>query len=227
MKIFDPQNYPNKLDQIQLGYNEIESEILSFKLSFDKLKDYDVEWKMSPPSFIMPFYDYLVKNRSIPTQEAYGIHYLNMNKGFFEEKKYDEKTNKALKARLDRTYPSLVRDVHFALYVKSKSEHSEVIYNEDLDLKEGIDLLIVFYEKFYAVNLYTDTGRAHAGRYKKKFRHIPFDNVNYIELPVKLKDANKKGDFFLYGENEFNRLLAEIRTIHKKKGTGDGDKEHG
>jgi hypothetical protein len=73
-------------------------------------------------------------------------------------------------------------------------------------LEEGIDLLIKLQDILYAINLFTDTVRAHIGREKKVSRHIPFDNVQYVELPVKFNGSIKCGNFFLYGEKELNQI---------------------
>ena len=63
----------------------------------------------------------------------------------------------------------------------------------------------------YGVNLYTDTKRAYDGRRHKTNRHEKFDNVKYIEFPVTFTERNKVGDYFLYGEEEYNNLTKLIK----------------
>jgi hypothetical protein len=80
----------------------------------------------------------------------------------------------------------------------------------DLDIKDGIDLLVIKDNKINAINLFTDTRRAYKGRSKKVFRHKNYENVNYLELPVQFMGSNKVGEFFLYGNRELQQILREI-----------------
>jgi hypothetical protein len=119
-----------------------------------------------------------------------------------------------LQARVYRTYPSLIRDLHFCLFMKEKAllrSNAIVIYNIDLDIEEGIDILLEFKDKLYGINLYTNTSRAIHARTLKSKRHNPFQNVNYVELPVPFKGSKEVGQFFLYGERELNGLRNLIR----------------
>jgi hypothetical protein len=84
---------------------------------------------------------------------------------------------------------------------------AEVIYNIDLDICEGIDLMIIKNNTFYALNLFTDTKRARMGRERKEYRHIPFENVNYIEFPINLSNCLKYGQFFLFDRPEYEHLM--------------------
>jgi hypothetical protein len=90
--------------------------------------------------------------------------------------------------------------------IEEKIEEATVVYNHRLDIEEGIDLLIKLEDKLYAINLFTDTARARIGREKKVSRHTPFENVQYVELPVKFNGSFKCGNFFLYGEVELNKI---------------------
>ena len=116
-----------------------------------------------------------------------------------------------LKARLYRTYPSLIRDLHFSKLLSERANNYKIIYNTNLDIKEGIDLLVIVNKINIAVNLYTKTRRAFVGRNKKENRHTIYDNITYIELPVEFNGSIKIGDFFLYGEREIFELETEIK----------------
>jgi hypothetical protein len=131
---------------------------------------------------------------------------MSENKIYFEENNFESEILVGLKARIFRTYPSLVRDLHFSLFVKENVEDAQILYNRKLDVEEGIDLLIKRDGIFYGINLYTDTPRAHIGRKKKANRHIQFENVEYIELPVEFNGSFKCGQFFLYGEKELTQI---------------------
>jgi len=210
MKTFTKAEYPNLLTRIPLTHQAIENAIRSYDLSFPQSRESDVEWGMSFPMFVDSFYSFIISKGQIPTQNDFWEYYLHTNREFFSNNGFEERIIIGLKARAFRTYPSLVRDVHFAKYLMVNMPLHEIIYNIDLDTKEGIDLIIIYNNRSWGINLYTDTRRAYIGRSKKVYRHVRFDNVDYVELPVEFHGSLKCGNFFLYGETEFQRILTAI-----------------
>lgn len=99
--------------------------------------------------------------------------------------------------------------------LSDKSAYYEVVFNTNLDVPEGIDLLLVGLDANVTVNLYTKTTRAFTGREKKGKRHAQYDNIEYVELPVEFNGSMKIGDFFLYGDREIIQLVNEINRIVK------------
>ena len=101
----------------------------------------------------------------------------------------------ALKARLTRSYPSLVRDMHFACSLKKKRQDLEVFYNPELDVKNDIDTLVIHNGMLKAFVLYVDTFRGNGFRKRKANRHNRFNNVTYYEIPMTLGNVayNKVG----------------------------------
>jgi hypothetical protein len=164
------------------------------------------------PTFLTSFYRYVYKNKTIPTQNEFWECYLKDNKKFLAEHNFNDEIILALKARIYRTYPSLVRDIHFTCYVKENLS-GDVIYNRKLDVNDGIDMLIKYQNKMFAVNLFTATTRSYMGREKKKNRHIIYENIHYLELPVDLKGTYTCGQFFLYKETEYNKLISELDSV--------------
>ena len=213
MKILDVDSYPNLLDHLKLTSIEICSIIEGFTLSFPQTRNEKAEWRIAFPMFLTPFYKYVYNNNRVLKQDDFYNYYLSENKIFFDTNKFSAEILEGLKARIYRTYPSLVRDLHFSLLVQEKIEDAKVVYNRKLDIEEGIDLLIKLNDILYAINLYTDTARAHIGREKKVSRHTPFDNVKYVELPVNFKGSLKCGNFFLYGETELNQIKKIIYQL--------------
>lgn len=184
--------------------------IENYKLEFLPDKNPAAEWKIEFPMFLKPFYKFLLLKNSLPRQHEFYEYYLNENHAFFEAKDFDKETMSGLKARTYRTYPSLVRDIHFAIFMKAHFCGGEVIYNRKLDYYEGIDLLLVSRARFWGINLFADTDRSRFGRKKKISRHSPFSNVHYIDLPVCFQDHAKCGQFYLYGKNEFEQLMQKM-----------------
>ena len=115
-----------------------------------------------------------------------------------------------LKARVFRSYPTLVREFHFNKLLTEKAPEYNIVYNDYLDIKHDIDTLLIRDGQYWAACLYTKTKRALQARDLKKNRHKRFSNVQYIEFPVNFNNKRKLGDFFLYGKQEMNILFARI-----------------
>ncbi len=209
-KLYKPTDYKDVLVHISLSSDEIRKKIASYHLVFSKVHNNTVEWGMKLPMFARAFYGYIFKLKDVPTQQQFFDFYIQFNKDFFSKANLDSSLMEGLKARAYRTYPSLIRDVCFNKYVQERIKGYTATYSLELDINEGIDLMLSSGEKHFAVNLYTDTRRAYTGRAKKQFRHTPFDNVTYIEFPVVFEDSHKVGEFFLYGEKEYNSLISKL-----------------
>lgn len=208
---FNPLDFPDLLQDISLSSVNIFDMIKDYKLNFVQLRDSRVEWKIAFPMFVDAFYKYVIKYKKIPVQREFFNYYQFCNKKYFRAKNYNDRIMEALKARAYRTYPSLVRDLYFNKLVKEKLDNIFAIYNTKLDIEEGIDLMIICDGIYYAINLFTNTSRAHFGRTKKRDRHTKFSNVKYIELPVDFKGSLKCGNFYLYGDNEFQILKNNLK----------------
>ncbi len=206
MHIYEPKNFSNLLPEISLSSEEIKQTVSSYHLSFPKEKNDEVEWKIQFPMFVDAFYDFVVSKQEIPNQEEFHNYYLEFNKQFFTELSRPDLAS-GLRARVFRTYPSLVRDIYFNKYIEEKiGTKCKIIYNTRLDIEEGIDLMIITNKNNYGICFFTKTPRAYVGRAAKIHRHTLFDNVKYVEIPVEFRGSVKAGDFFLYGEQEFNEL---------------------
>lgn len=211
IKKFNIEDYPDLLCQINLSSDQIVNQIANYRLTFLNVHNRTVEWGMRLPMFVPSFYGFIKEFLRVPNQDEFFRHYLDLNSAFFKSNPLDDVLFEGLKARAYRTYPSLVRDICFNKYVKEHIDNYSVLYNIDLDVVEGIDLMLSLAEKHFAINLYTQTSRAFTGRAKKQFRHTQFDNVNYIEFPVNFKGSYKVGEFFLYWQSEFINLLNQIK----------------
>lgn len=217
MAILDISKYSNHLDFFKISSKEIEKQIISFKLTFLKTRNEQVEWQMQFPIFLDSFYKYIYNKKKLPSQNEFFNYYLVDNKNWFSSNTITTEVLVGLKARIFRTYPSLIRDLHFSKLLTEKIKDYTIIYNKNLDVKEGIDLLLNVNKINIAVNLYTQTNRAFVGRNKKENRHILYENVYYIELPVEFNGSVIIGDFFLYGDREIFELEAQIKKIRDLK----------
>ena len=200
-------NFVNDLEKTSLTYTDVENQIKEYVLSFSGQKNEESEYKISFPRYITPFYEHVFEKNQVPTQIHY-VNYLYLTKNieWLNEKKFSDSILRGLEFRLKQTYPSLVRDLHFCLYLKEKGNFENVLYNMDLDFQHGIDILVKKENKNFGVNLYTCTRRGMEFREKKGKRHTKFSDVINIELPVDFRGSRICGNFFLYGEREMKML---------------------
>lgn len=206
MHIYNQTDYPNLLLNISISSDEIKCLVSTYRLTFLPDRNKEVEWGIKLPMFVDAFYDYVVVYQTIPAQEEFFEYYLDYNKDYFNNLNRPD-LEIGIKARAYRTYPSLVRDIYFNKYIQEKlGTRCQIIYNTKLDIEEGIDLMIITSKGIYGVCFYTNTKRAFAGRKAKENRHILFNNVKYIEMPLEFQGSVRAGDFFLYGEKEYIEL---------------------
>lgn len=206
MHTYNPIEYPNLLPAISLTSEEIRYLVSTFKLSFYRERNREVEWGIKLPMFVDAFYDFIVKKQTIPNQEDSFKYYLQYNKSFFETLNRPD-LDSGIMARAYRTYPSLVRDIFFNKYIEERlGTKCQIIYNTRLDVEEGIDLMVITQKNNYGVCFFTNTRRAYKGRKAKEHRHTLFENVKYVEMPMEFKGSVEAGDFFLYGEKEYKEL---------------------
>lgn len=207
MHIYEPKDFPNLLPKILLSSDKIRSIVSTYKLVFSQERNRTVEWGVRLPMFVDAFYVYLTKNQSIPSQEDFFTYYLEFNRGYFENLNRPDLLS-GIRARAFRTYPSLVRDIYFNKYIEERlGNRCQIIYNTRLDIEEGIDLMVITSKNNYGVCFFTKTRRAYTGRKAKEHRHTLFDNVKYVEMPVEFQGSVQAGDFFLYGEKEYQELF--------------------
>jgi len=205
----------NRLDKIRLSSTQIEEQITDYSLSFPSTRRRDVEWGMKLPMFVPSFHKYVIGRGVIPRQNEFWELYLSDNESDSQIRRLSPEQREGLKARVYRAYPSLVRDIHFALLLRESGKFDEVVYNEDLDIIQGVDLIVVKNGDTFAVNLYTNTRRAHRGRSKKQFRHEELKEVKNIELPISFRGSKQCGAFFLYSSRELEKLEELIQDYTK------------
>lgn len=223
MRILDLNNYKgNMLDVIKLTSLTISDIVKDFTLI--NLKEHEnnqIEKHNDFPRFIDTFYRYVYKNNTIPSQEKFFNIYIEENKSelglMFETNKWGVEEKLGLKHRIFKIYPSFIRDIHAAFLFKEKITkyfddiRVKVIYNRELDNKENIDILIVKDERYFGLKLLTSTYNANKYKNEKICRHNePFDNVEYIDVPLSFNTCPKYGEIFLYGENDYIHVMNHI-----------------
>lgn len=215
--------YDNFLNKIKFNYSDAIEMISNIPYEEGNIESklISVEVDNSLPKFVYPFYEYIKFKQKIPNIQEFWNFYYKLRP---ENKKYFQKTNvyiedslalEALKYRVSKTYPSLVREFLCILLAKESLSYYEVIYNTDLDINCGIDFLIKA-DKYYGIKLYINTNESLYYAEKKINRHNEyiFPDVEYINLPFNIYSKDKLiiGNFFLYSNNEIDNLMEIINT---------------
>ena len=116
-----------------------------------------------------------------------------------------------LEARLRRTYPSLVRDIHFGVLLKERG--LDVSYNQDSDIGAGVDHIIKYEGQTFHIHCYVKTRVGKLGRRIKNRRHN-FRGIHLdIEMDLGAESAKSVGDFYLYSDNHVNYLLDLMKNV--------------
>lgn len=133
-------------------------------------KDLEVENSKFPP-FIQSFYFLFFKNLQIPTEQEFCDTYVQwiggINEGFVNYEK-SRVSAEMLINRMKRTYPSLIRDLHFLYLLEESKLFEEVEYSMQMDYFNGLDLRVKYRGEVFFVSLFIDTSRGNYFKQRKK-----------------------------------------------------------
>jgi hypothetical protein len=150
----------------------------------------------------------------IPSQDDFVKRYLDDNAAKLGLILSSQTLKTGLEARLRRTYPSLVRDVHLNALLAEKG--LQVSYDQETDVAGGVDHTVLFKGKTFYVHGYVGTSRGRFGRRVKSRRHR-FRGMHIdIVLDLGGRSTKKVGDFYLYSEKDVDNLVIEMETRLKK-----------
>lgn len=204
----------NYLELININSKQIEEQIITFdyKKNYIRLIDTYVENFQFIP-FMYSFYNFVLINQTIPSKEEFAKNYIRNNWQFLKTCFIKNNNYKyyleCLISRLYRSYPSFIRDLHFAKYIQDNSNLT-VFYNTDLDVKQGIDLLI---NSIFAIHLFIETNRSNNFRKIKNNRHN-IDSYKHIDISLNLDKGFKCGDFILYNKQNLDNLIYNINNYN-------------
>lgn len=198
---------------LDLNCKKIENLIMNFPYSGERLNiDETVENAKLPPA-ILAFYYYIFTKLTIPTEDEFLETYCSINQTSISGNNIcivNESYNyEGVKARLLRTYPSLIRDIHFYFLLKESNLFEKVDYSLYQDYAVGIDLIILYNDKEYCISVYIGTNRGKSFKNKKTKRH-DYSIITEIELMVSFETLNKVGNFYLLNENHVKNLITKL-----------------
>lgn len=168
-----------------------------------------------PIAFVPSFYRFVLLEKRLPTQEEFYEEFrTDLLLSGFDFDRQPENYRDGLKKRLcSRTYPSIVRDIHFCkLLLEFLPEKGyDVLYNTAIDIK-GIDVLIRERAtgELTGVCLFVDTKNSNDQiEGHKSYKRRYFKEVHFLEFPIKC-DSNSPG-LWLYEKSAFNELYERLR----------------
>ena len=198
--------YPNFLPLIQLSSLVIaeQSKAAGYKTLGNKVDDAEFEF---PVNLSEIFYQILMEKQELPTTEEF-FEKIILNFPDFENCSEEKQIGYKTRA-LSRTFPSLVRDVHFA---KMSSEliamDYDVCVSPTLDM-DGIDVLLTSRKTNinYGICLFLNTPYAIHHLNRKRDKRLRFENTFYKEIAL---DRQQSDYLWLFSEEHVKRLVKEI-----------------
>lgn len=193
---------------------QLEGILKSYKLQFDSVREPHIE-TTGFPSMIAVF-NKLLRQGVPPTQDqfvsAFVAAYQKTHKHLFTPPNMP-----ATLARLKRTYPSFIRDYHLFTLIKEFGQFDRVKRGNYLDEVYGIDILIIQEGVQFYVNAYLGTEQGLSWRkvktttrFSERSRRKALKGF-HIELKIKKDEANKVGDFWLFGRKHVEWLREAIQ----------------
>ena len=183
----------------KISINDLEDQIKKLDYSGEKMpKDPIVENAKIPP-FIQSFYYLFFKGLKVPTENEFCETYLELVGGNIRGNVFIDglmlNTDGVLN-RMKRTYPSLIRDLHFLYLIEESGIFEDVEYSMKKDYFNGLDIRIVFNGIEFYVSLFIDTHRGDYYKKKKRTRH-DYSTINEVEFSVAFSTLKKVGNFYL------------------------------
>jgi hypothetical protein len=117
-----------------------------------------------------------------------------------------------IKNRLLRTYPSLIRDLHFFYLLKNSNKFESVSYSLDADYYNGTDLKIEYQLKSYFISVFISSKRSIDYKNKKKDRH-DYSNIPEIALKPELASLKRVGEFNLLTMKHVEEVIDKINNF--------------
>jgi hypothetical protein len=189
---------------------DIENQIRNFHLTFLQIRDNRVEWQLKFPMFVDTFNRLVSENDRVPSQEEFVEKYFQFNDKIISDVISDPKLKLALEARIRRTYPSLVRDLHFEAFLREKGLVAS--YDQQYDVERGIDHLVQYKGHTFNVHCFVSTAAGEYGRRLKNGRHhFQGSHIN-IRMDLTTEGSKKVGDFYLYSDKQYDYLIEQMEN---------------
>ena len=196
----------------------IEQQVASLAYSGENLlKDAEVEKAKLPP-FALAFYKFLFFKGQLPTEQELWTQYLIAHFGVLDETRihYFRKGTwrvynaDAVKARLLRSFPSLIRDFHFFVLCQESGRLQEVKYSLRDDYFNGVDLTLTYLNKTFRVAVMLNSERARQFKEQKYSRHAATSEQEVVMLFDLPRSEQNKGKIKLFSSQHIQQLITEL-----------------
>lgn len=200
---------------LSLTVSSIEDRLLNLPYSGEHLvKDPKVE-NLQLPSIALQFYSLVYATGTVPCDNDLVEAYLSQEQHFSYVPSDKVEVNylgsrtvvklQSLIARILRTYPSLVRDLHFYLMAYESKLFDAVYYSVTNDFAKGVDLRVRHRQNWYDVALFLDTSRSIFFWQRKAKRHRR-NNDRLINISLNPAEAQIVGPYMLYTHQHVQQL---------------------
>lgn len=196
----------------------IEHQVASLAYSGENLlRDAEVEKAKLPP-FALAFYKFLFFKGQIPTEQELWAQYLIAHYGvldetriqFFRKGAWRVYNADAVKARLLRSFPSLIRDFHFFVLCQESGRFQEVKYSLRDDYFNGVDLTVTYQNKTFRVAVMLNSERARQFKEQKYSRHAATSEQEVVMLFDLPRSEQNKGKIKLFSSQHIQQLITEL-----------------
>ncbi len=199
---------------------ELEEQVAKLSYSGENLpKDLAVEKARLPP-FALSFYKFIFFKSRLPDETELWNYYLKQHFTPAEggcvqvNIRGSVKTfaDSSIKARMLRSYPSLVRDFHFYVLCLRSDQFEEVRYSLHRDYFDGIDLCVVYAGVEFQVSILLNSQRAQMYKSQKYKRHEESPKNEVIMLFDLNRFSQEKGKIKLFSEMHVQELVEVLKT---------------
>ncbi|MFN8345809.1 MAG: hypothetical protein U0X91_12430 [Spirosomataceae bacterium] len=199
--------------------NEIEEQVRDFSYSGENLrKDPEVEKAKLPP-FALAFYKFIFFKSRLPNETELWNYYLSQyfksaddhRISYFRKGTLRTYSAEAVRARMLRSFPSLIRDFHFFVLCQESDLFERVSYSLREDYLDGTDLNIVFRGNVFRVSVMLNSERARTFKLRKHTRHGTGPHNEIVMLFDLYKNVNIKGRIKLFSDKHVSELLLELQ----------------
>lgn len=201
---------------IKTTRKELESQIAALRYSGERLPKIKIAEETDLPPFIVSFYYFIFSKNRIPTETEIFDTYLSMNNisAAGDSFIYKNRTipTEGLRARLLRTYPSMIRDFHFYILLKESNVFSQVFYSLQNDFFKGLDLKVTYKSKDYYVSIYLESSRGIHYKTKKYSRH-DYSQISEITMEVNKESMFRCGNISLLSDKHLHKLIEKIENV--------------
>ncbi|RDB06003.1 hypothetical protein [Runella aurantiaca] len=198
---------------------ELEDQVANLHYSGENLpKDHAVEKARLPP-FALSFYKFVFFKSRLPDETELWNYYLKQHFTPVDGdcvQVYIRGTAKtfvadSVKARMLRSYPSLVRDFHFYVLCLTSDRFERVRYSLHQDYFDGIDLSVVYAGVEFQVSILLNSPRAQMYKSQKYKRHEERPQNEVIMLFDLSRSFHERGKIKLFSERNVQELIEELK----------------